>query len=209
MDRALDARLDALNAEAYGMAGRGLEAERVALMDSLLGLYHEAYPGAGTRPPVPADTIAAKAYARLARARWVMGDTTGAVEAYEDGLIYFFLLPDSLRMDRLRRVGYTAGLVDPARGFRWLDAIERESRARGLNSAAELAAHCKLDLIRRLDSLGLPVPAMEPVGQHGGAPFLLYGLFVALCVGLTLLGARAWGAWGPARRRIPPYLYRR
>jgi len=187
--------------------------ERGLILDSLFAAYEAAYPAVGTRPNLPADTIMARAYARLAYTRWAMGDTTGAVEAYDDGLIYFFLLPDSLRMDRLRRVGYTAGLVDPARGFRWLDAIERESRARGLNSAAELAAHCKLDLIRRLDSLGLPVPAMEPVGQHGGGaggyPFLLYGLFVALCVGLTLLGARAWGAWGPARRRVPPYLYRR
>lgn len=203
----LDARLGAMDRRAKAAA----LPERLPILDSLLTLYDAAYPDIGGRERMPADTTAATAYARLAYTQWelakryegqgdsVRADTARAraLRAYEAGLPRFFLLPDSLRMERLRRVAYMTEIMHPRRGIFWLDDIETEARGRGMLDAAELAAHCKAVLYRRADSLGIEMPPIRP-GERSRSAFLLY--YIIAVVGI-LWSAGPW-LWLWGRRSV-------
>src|SRR5690606_16935202 len=102
---------------------------RLAVLDSVLVAYGRAFPGFDERNVAgryhPADSLAAVAHARRAFNLWALGDTAGTNAAYQAGLPWFYALRDSTqRRDRLRRVAFVAGLVDPAAGVQTLTLLE-------------------------------------------------------------------------------------
>ncbi len=153
------------------------------------------------------DSVLARLFARKGYLHYALGQDSLAFAAYRRAIAANHLLDDSMRVEVVRNGADMAQALGLG-ALTWdlLDVAEDEAVRLKRRDLLRYVLECKAAFAA--DS-AQALPDLLPDSVKAPANFLLFGIFAALCAGLTLLGVRAWGAWSPARRRVPPYLYRR